>query len=119
MIAAGSAVLLVALIAAALRLTGSSHGSVRVGANSLAAIDTRSNWVVGAVVVGTSPGGIAFGSGSLWVADLDDQTVSRIDPTTLRPLRTLPVGGAPTGIAASSSAVWVMEPDPSASAPFS
>ena len=83
-IAAGGAVLLAVLIAAAVRLAGSGTSStVRVAPNSLAAIDTDTNRVVGQVAVGTRPGAIAFGSGSLWVANLDDQTISRVDPKTL------------------------------------
>ena len=109
MIAAGGAVLLAVLIAAAVRLAGSGTSStVRVAANSLAAIDTDTNRVVGQVAVGTRPGGIAFGSGSLWVANLDDQTISRVDPKTLSPLRAIPVGGPPTGIAAAAGGVWVV-----------
>ena len=86
-IAAGGAVLLAVLIAAALRLAGSGTSTVRVAPNSLAAIDTDTNRVVGQVAVGTRPGAIAFGSGSLWVANLDDQTISRVDPKTLSTLR--------------------------------
>ena len=81
---------------------------VRVAPNSLAAIDTDTNRVVGQVAVGTRPGAIAFGSGSLWVANLDDQTISRVDPKTLRPLRAITAGGPPTGIAAAAGGVWVV-----------
>lgn len=108
-IAAGGAVLLAAVIAVAVRLTGSDAGTLRVAPNSLAAIDTRSNRVIAAVPLGARPGGVAFGSGSLWVANFDDQTVSRIDPGTLRTLRTIPLGGPPTGIATSAHGVWVVE----------
>ncbi len=108
-IAAGAAVLLAVLIAAAVRLAGSGTSStVRVAPNSLAAIDTDTNRVVGQVAVGTRPGAIAFGSGSLWVANLDDQTISRVDPKTLSPLRAIPAGGPPTGIAAAAGGVWVV-----------
>ena len=65
--------------------------------------------------MGIQPGAITFGSGSLWVANVDDQTVSRIDPRPLRMLRYLPVGGQPTGIAAGANAIWVVESDPGAS----
>ena len=108
-IAAGAAVLLAVLIAAAVRLAGSGTSStVRVAPNSLAAIDTDTNRVVGQVAVGTRPGAIAFGSGSLWVANLDDQTISRVDPKTLDRLRAITVGGPPTGIAAAAGGVWVV-----------
>jgi YVTN family beta-propeller protein len=108
-IAAGAAVLLAVLIAAAVRLAGSGTSStMRVAPNSLAAIDTDTNRVVGQVAVGTRPGAIAFGSGSLWVANLDDQTISRVDPKTLSPLRAITAGGPPTGIAAAAGGVWVV-----------
>ena len=82
--------------------------TVRVAPNSLAAIDTDTNRVIGQVAVGTRPGAIAFGSGSLWVANLDDQTISRVDPKTLSPLRAITAGGPPTGIAAAAGGVWVV-----------
>ena len=107
--AAGGAVLLAVLIAAAVRLAGSGTSStVRVAPNSLAAIDTDTNRVVGQVAVGTRPGAITFGSGSLWVANLDDQTISRVDPKTLDRLGAITAGGPPTGIAAAAGAVWVV-----------
>jgi YVTN family beta-propeller protein len=108
LIAAGGAVLFAVLIAAAVRLAGSGGGTVRVAPNSLAAIDTDTNRVVGQIAVGTRPGGIAFGSGSLWVANLDDRTISRVDPKTLNRLGAITVGGPPTGIAAAGGRVWVV-----------
>jgi YVTN family beta-propeller protein len=46
---------------------------------------------------------------ALWVANLDDQTVSRIDPSTLRTVRTISVDAPPTGLAVADGAVWVLE----------
>ena len=82
LIAAGGALLLAAIAAVAIGLSGGSRSHVEFAPNSVAVIDARSDNVVGAVGVGARPGGIAFGSGSVWVANADDQTVSRIDPTT-------------------------------------
>jgi YVTN family beta-propeller protein len=113
-IAAGGAVLLAVLIAAAVRLARSGTSTVRVAPNSLAAIDAHTNRVVGQVAVGTRPGAIAFGSGSLWVANLDDQTISRVDPKTLSPQRAITIGGPPTGIAAAGGRVWVVVSSPTA-----
>jgi peptide/nickel transport system substrate-binding protein len=109
LIASAAAVLLAALVAVAVRLAGSGPAIVRVAPNSLAAIDARSNRVVGAVPVGARPGAVAVGSGSLWVANLDDHTISRIDPGSLQTRRTIPVAGPPTGVAASADRVWVVE----------
>ncbi len=116
LIAAGGAILLAAIITAAVRLAGSGASTVRVAPNELAAIDTHSDRVTGAVPVGARPGAIAFGSGSLWVANLDDQTISRVDPKTPQTLRAIPVAGPPTGIAAGGGGVWVVESDTSPTA---
>jgi YVTN family beta-propeller protein len=43
----------------------------------------------------------------LWVANLDDQSVTRVDVESRRAVRNIPVGGAPLGLAATETAVWV------------
>jgi DNA-binding SARP family transcriptional activator len=111
LIAAGGALMLAAAIAAGIvELAGRGEPTTtRVSANSVAAIDTHSNRVVGQAAVGARPAGIALGSGSLWVANLDEQSVSRVDPRTLRTVWTRSVRGDPTGIAAARGRVWVAE----------
>ena len=84
---------------------------MRVAPNSVAEIDVRSGRVVAAAPVGVRPGPIAFGSGSLWIANLDDQNVSRVDPSSLRTLANIPLPAPPTGLAASADGVWVVEPN--------
>ena len=106
LIAAGGAVLLATIALVAVMLSQGA-GRVRVAPNSVAVIDPRTDTVAGAVPVGSTPGAIAFGSGSLWVANQNDQTVSRVDPQTLQTLQVIPVGQTPTGIAASADQVWV------------
>jgi YVTN family beta-propeller protein len=110
LIAAGGALLLLAaaITASIVAVSGGGNIGLRPVPNSVAAIDTRTNRVVGQVAVGARPSGIAFASGSLWVANLDDQSISRVDPRTLRILRTLSVSGPPTGIAAAGGRVWVV-----------
>jgi YVTN family beta-propeller protein len=114
LIAAAGAILLAALVGAAIKLSGSGSGSIRVPANSLAEIDPRSNTVVGSTAVGSRPGPVVFGSGSLWVANLDDQTVSRVDPGSLQTLRNLPLPDPPTGLAAGRGTIWVAQVNPAA-----
>jgi YVTN family beta-propeller protein len=109
LIAAAGALLLAAIVAVAVKLAGSSTTTVRVAPNSLAAIDTASDRVTAAAPVGARPGAVVFGSGSLWVANLDDQNVSRIDPRTLRTVRNISVAAPPTGLAAAGGGVWVLE----------
>jgi YVTN family beta-propeller protein len=107
--AAGGAVLLAAIITTAVRLAGSGQSTLSAAPNSVAAIDIHSDRVTGVIPVGARPGAVAFGSGSLWVANLDDQNISRIDPRSLRTLRTIALGSSATGIATSPGAVWVVE----------
>jgi YVTN family beta-propeller protein len=88
---------------------GSGGGSVVVDGNAVAEIDPGSSRVVGQVPnVGARPGTIVYGSGSLWVANVDDETVSRVDPRTRGVERTVPVQDMPTGLATSTGAVWVV-----------
>ena len=109
LIAGGAAVLLVAIALVAVELPSSATVAVRAPPNSLAAIDTGSNRVTAVVPVGTQPGAVVSGFGSLWVANLEDQTVSRINPSTLRPVGNISVAAPPTGLAAAGGAVWVLE----------
>jgi YVTN family beta-propeller protein len=86
---------------------GSSGGIVAQG-NSVAMIDPQANRVAAEIPVGARPGAIAFGGGSLWVASLDDQTVSQIDPRNQQPLRSISFPDTPTGIAVTDGGVWTV-----------
>ncbi len=77
-----------------------------IDANSAGAIDPGHNRLVDQVAVGTGPGRIAAGFGSLWVVNDFDNTVSRIDPAT-GGVQTIPVDGDPTAIAVGAGFVWV------------
>jgi YVTN family beta-propeller protein len=61
-----------------------------------------------AVRVGRGPLGVGVGAGSVWVANVQSGTVSRVDPGSVRVAATIPVGG--TGATAPASpeivAVW-------------
>ena len=75
----------------------------------MAVIDPDTNQVVRAISVGAGPGQLAYDSqtGSLWVANLDDETVTRIDPRRRRSGRTVPIGNVPDGLAAGDGTLWV------------
>jgi len=111
LIAAAGALLLAVIAAVAVKLAGSSATTVRVAPNSVAEIDVHSGRLLAAGAVGVRPGPIAFDSGSLWIANLDDQTISRVDPTSLRTLANISVSAPPAGLAASADGVWVVEPN--------
>ena len=91
---------------------GSSDSRITVAGNAVAEIDPQTNRVIGQVSVGARPGSIGFGSRSLWVANLDDQTVSRIDPASRTVSRLIPVTDTPTGLGTSPGAVWVVGSTP-------
>jgi class 3 adenylate cyclase/streptogramin lyase len=100
-VAAAVAVLLVVL-------RGSSAATFVPAPNTVADLSPTSNDVIGGVEVGTTPTGLAFGDGLLWVANFDDKTVQSIDVAT----RTAgPAKGGvltnPTGIAVGGGFVWV------------
>jgi class 3 adenylate cyclase/DNA-binding beta-propeller fold protein YncE len=69
-------------------------------------VDPTSDRAIGSIPVGEGPSSIAFGEGSVWVANSSDGTITRIDPATRR---TITIHGAPdaNAIAVGSGAVWV------------
>ncbi|HTX32329.1 MAG TPA: ABC transporter substrate-binding protein [Solirubrobacteraceae bacterium] len=109
LMAVGGAVLLAVIVAIALTVADSGASAVTVAPNSLAAIDPGTDRVVGAVAVGDRPGAVAFASGSVWTANLDDQTISRVDPRTMRVQRVITLPGPPTGIVGTADGPWVVQ----------
>ena len=66
-----------------------------------------------AIPVGGEPAGLAFGAGSLWVADRRDRSVLQINPAVDRVVHTYTVGNAPRAVAAAFGSIWVAsEVDP-------
>ena len=92
-------------IAILLALRGNGSPSPGVGPNMLAVVDLATRRVEASVRVGTSPNAIAYGHGSLWVANTDDETLSRIDPRTREVVATIGVGPA-VDLAIGPDAVW-------------
>jgi len=109
LIGAGGALLLVLAVVIAVKLSESGASAVTVAGNSLAAVDPANNRVVAAVDLGTRPGAVAFGSGALWTANPDDQTVSRVNPATMTVQQVIPVDGPPTEIAPAGGGLWVVQ----------
>jgi YVTN family beta-propeller protein len=69
-------------------------------------IDGNMSSIVTSHPVGTNPFGVAYGAGSLWVANNGDGTVTRLDPATGR-ATTIPVGAGPLRVAFAAGKVWV------------
>jgi YVTN family beta-propeller protein len=71
-------------------------------------IEPDSGDVIDVVAVGTRPGPIAAGGGSIWVGNLDDRTVTRIDSRERRVLQNITLDRrTPTGLAFGFGSLWV------------
>lgn len=83
-------------------------GLAGVSPNAVGVIDPSSDTIVAEVPVGIRPGPIAAGESSLWVGNVDDQTLTRIDPATRTTAGTIPLDDrTPTGLAVGLGSVWV------------
>ncbi len=93
---------------AALALRDSSGGLAGVRANAVGIIDAGSNAIVGEVPVGIRPGPIAAGEGSIWVGNLEDRTLTRIDSAQRSAVDTVSLDNkTPTGLDVGAGGVWV------------
>lgn len=108
-IAAGVLLGAALLGAGAYQATRNAAGGLsEVRPNHVGVIDTDTNEVVDEIQVGIRPGPVEFGGGSAWVGNLDDQTLTRIDPATRSTIKTIPLGEkTPTGVAFGAGALWV------------
>ena len=102
--------LLLALVAAALVLatrdTGGGLSGVRP--NHVGVIDPETNEIVDEIQVGLRPGPVAVGDGAVWVGNLDERTLTKIDSRQRTFERTFDLDDqTPTGIDVGADAVWV------------
>jgi YVTN family beta-propeller protein len=85
-----------------------SPGLREVPPNYVGIIDPETNDVVGAVPVGIRPGPLASSPTAVWVGNVDDRSLTEIDPATRTRRASIALDDrTPTGIAASSRVVWV------------
>jgi YVTN family beta-propeller protein len=106
--AAGLALLAIVALGAFLATRDSSGGLGGVSPNHVGVIDTESNEIVAAVPVGLRPGPVAAGEGFVWVGNLQDRNLTRIDPEQHTSAGTIPLENrTPTGVAVGFGAVWV------------
>ena len=104
-----AALILAALIAGVTALAlRDDAASVVAPPNSLAVVDPDTRRVVAAIPVGTRPGPVAFGAGSVWVGNLNDRTVTRVDTKSRAVVQHLTLDNrTPTGLAFGFRALWV------------
>jgi YVTN family beta-propeller protein len=107
------AVALAAGIVAVVWARGDDAEPIVVAPNSVGIIDPATNKVVDTVPVGDSPGPIAAGAGALWVVNLNDRTLTKIDPSAHSAVKSIAVP-VPSGrltppllVAAAGRDVWI------------
>jgi YVTN family beta-propeller protein len=110
MLVAGALVVGAAALVLGLAARGGEK-SVEVLENSVAILDPDDGRVVMDVPVGIRPGGLAVGAGSVWVANLGDNTVTEIGARSRRVRGTVSAGIAVDGLGAGPSGVWVADSD--------
>lgn len=75
-------------------------------ANSVAVIDPKTNQVEAVEPAGSRPSALVAESGSVWVANLEDSTITRVGLRTRRIAGTIPAAAQVAGLASGSGAVW-------------
>jgi YVTN family beta-propeller protein len=106
--AVGIVLLALAAAAAFLATRESTGGLSGVEPNHVGIIDPASNEIVAEVSVGIRPGPVAFGGGSVWVGNLQDRTLTRIDARERATAATISLENrTPTGVAFGQGTVWV------------
>jgi DNA-binding SARP family transcriptional activator/streptogramin lyase len=105
----GAALVAVAALAAAVLFAltrDETPESVEVVPPAVVAVDPDTNRVVAAVPVGSKPVSVAAGEGAVWVGDVGDSTVTRVDPLT-HAVKTIGIGGPAVDLATGFGSVWV------------
>jgi ABC-type transport system substrate-binding protein/class 3 adenylate cyclase len=106
---AAAALTIVAIAVALALLTTGGAETVDVSPNSVAIVDPDDGRVVGQVPVGVRPGALAVGAGSVWVANLGDDSVTQIGARSRRVVGTVSPGIRIDGLAVGPSGVWVAD----------
>lgn len=104
---AGAVVLALLATVGVVAVRRQSAPDVALVADSVAIVDPGDGRVVGAVAVGRSPGGLAYGHGAAWAANEAAGSISRIDPRTSAVVQTIAVGRSPRAVSSGSTGVWV------------
>ena len=108
-LAAAAAAFVAVLGAAAFLWTRPSAGGLsEVHPNHVGVIDAATNKVVDEIQVGIRPGPIDIGLGSVWVGNLQDRTLTRIDRREHSITGTISLENrTPTGLTVGAGAVWI------------
>jgi YVTN family beta-propeller protein len=76
--------------------------------NHVGVIDPKTNEIVDEIQTGIRPGPVAVGGGVVWVGNLDERTLTKIDAKRRASAGTFPLENrTPTGIAVGAGTLWV------------
>jgi YVTN family beta-propeller protein len=106
-LALGAAAAIAAVVAVAVLLSQGRVEPSMIAADSVGSISPSDGAITATVPVGSSPSSVASGDGAVWVADYNDDTVSRIDQATDSVEGKIQGVSTPSGIAVGVGAVWV------------
>jgi peptide/nickel transport system substrate-binding protein len=87
--------------------SGTHPAAAQVSADSVALVQSATGRARGSIPIGAAPSGLAAGDGSIWVADINGKSVSRLDPLARVRIQTVGVGDAPAGVAFGGGFLWV------------
>jgi YVTN family beta-propeller protein len=109
-LAAAGAVVLIAGVAtiAAVAARHAPHTAAPIRGDAIAVVDAAHARLVGSVTLGSPPGAIAYGAGSVWVSVPDSRSVARISPGSRRVTASIPLGVAAQSLAVAGSALWAV-----------
>jgi hypothetical protein len=94
-------------VVAATRGSDASDTSGLVPPKSIAVIDPAQNAVSESIPLGGTPSLLAGDRRDLWIANVADKTLLRVDAETRRLVKTIGLGATPNGIATGAGAVWI------------
>lgn len=95
-------------VAIGIVLTHSSNPSpAPIAGDSAAVYRLGDGRLVALVALAAAPNAVAADGGSLWIANVDANSVTRVDARKAVAVQTIRVGHGPSGIAVGGGAVWV------------
>jgi serine/threonine-protein kinase len=90
---------------------GSENASSSGGGSSDTGSEALSPKALSPIKLAAGVDGIEVGEGAVWVANKNENTLTKIDATTRRSAATVSVGGNPDSVAVGEGSVWVTNTD--------
>jgi YVTN family beta-propeller protein len=110
LIAAAAALVLAGAAAFGISRALESDGLPGIDENAVGVIDPDGDRITAQYPVGRGPGAVVAGGGSMWVANTQDGTITRVDRERHQEVA-IDVGGAPHGLAFGAGSLWVADGD--------